>query len=78
MLDEGEQCRARCVPDRTVIPGISRSLRDKPPDELTCGYEAKGSGAYVLLSCESSRAIDVARGRRCGRRLRWDGADGGC
>ena len=48
-----ERCRARCVPDRTVIPGISRSLRDKPPSELTCGYEAYDSGAHVLLSSRS-------------------------
>jgi hypothetical protein len=49
----GEQCRARCVPDQTVIPGISRSLRGKPPSELTCGYEAYNSGAHVLLSSRS-------------------------
>jgi hypothetical protein len=48
-----EQCRARCVPDQTVIPGIPRSLRDKPPSELTCGYEAYDSGAYVLPSSRS-------------------------
>src|SRR6185437_7729129 len=45
--------RARCVPDRTVIPGTSRTLRDKPPPELTCGYEACGSCAHVLLSSRS-------------------------
>ena len=39
--------RARCVPDRTVIPDTSRTPRDKPPPELTCGYEAYGSGAHV-------------------------------
>jgi hypothetical protein len=32
-----DRCRARCVPDRPVIPGISRSLRDNPLPELTCG-----------------------------------------
>jgi hypothetical protein len=32
-----DRYRARCVPDRTVIPGISRSLRNNPPPELTCG-----------------------------------------
>jgi hypothetical protein len=61
--------RARCVPDRTVIPGTSRTLRDNPPPELTCGYDAYDSGAHVLQSNKSLGApqrfgvLEKGRGR---------------
>ena len=48
-----EQCRTRSVPDQTAIPCNPRSLRDKPPSKLTCGYEAYDSGAYVLPGSRS-------------------------
>jgi hypothetical protein len=38
------------VPDRPVIPGISRSSADSPAPTLTCDYPARRPRAYVLLS----------------------------
>lgn len=45
--------RARCVPDRAVILGISRPLRDGSRFPLTCGRSVRGAPAHDLLSSGS-------------------------
>ena len=46
--------RARCVPDRPAIRGISRLLRDRSPIYLTCGRADQPTPADDLLSSGSA------------------------
>ncbi len=45
--------RARCVPDQTVIRGISRLLNDRSRSLLTCGRGVRRGAADDLLSSGS-------------------------
>ena len=49
----GSGRRVRCVPDRPVNAGNSRSLTDTFTRLLTCAWTGPGIAAYVLLSSES-------------------------
>ena len=61
--------RARCVPDRPVNAGNSRSLADTPACPLTCAQPGLRLAAHVLLSNRSAtqpRRCEVAPRMLCG------------
>jgi hypothetical protein len=51
--------RARCVPDRLVNTGKSRSLADTPTCPLTCEHAGLRLAAHVLLSSRSRVRVAV-------------------
>ena len=51
--------RARCVPDRPVTRGISRSSADSPAPTLTWDQIARRTRAYVLLNSRSRVRVAV-------------------
>jgi hypothetical protein len=53
--------RARCVPDRPAIRGISRLLRDRSPIYLTCDRADQPTPADDLLSSRSHARIPMPR-----------------
>jgi hypothetical protein len=64
--------RARCVPDRPVNAGNSRSLADTPACPLTCAQPGLRLAAHVLLSNRSpvlGAAVIITLGGRHRPRL---------
>ena len=51
---ERSRRRARCVPNRLVICGVSRAIRDVPSTVLNCGRAGQRNTAGDLLSSRSS------------------------